>query len=49
MSFTLPRRRVPGWTQFADGVDLVHNNYDQPGLPVLVDASDGVQFLDMNQ
>lgn len=40
---------TPGWTQFADGVDLNHNNYDQPGLPVLVDASDGVQFLDVNQ
>lgn len=40
---------LPGWTQIGDGVDLVHNNYEQPTLPVLVDASDGVQFLDMNQ
>ncbi|HEV2569142.1 PEPxxWA-CTERM sorting domain-containing protein [Sphingomonas sp.] len=39
---------TPGWTQFADGVDLIHNNYTQ-GPAVLVDASDGVQFLDMNQ
>jgi hypothetical protein len=40
---------TPGWTQFGDGVDLIHNDYEQPSLPVLVDASDGVQFLDMNQ
>ncbi len=40
---------TPGWTQFADGVDLINNAYDQPSLPVLVDASDGVNFLDMNQ
>jgi hypothetical protein len=40
---------TPGWTQHDDGVDLIHNNYEQPTLPVLVDASDGVQFLDMNQ
>lgn len=39
---------TPGWTQYADGVDLIHNNYTQ-GPPVLVDASHGVQFLDMNQ
>jgi hypothetical protein len=39
---------TPGWTQTQDGVDLVHNNYVQ-GPAVLVDASDGVQFLDMNQ
>jgi hypothetical protein len=39
---------TPGWTQFGDGVDLIHNNYTQ-GPAVLVDASDGVQFLDMNQ
>lgn len=39
---------TPGWTQFLDGVDLIHNDYTQPP-PVLVDASDGVQFLDMNQ
>jgi hypothetical protein len=39
---------TPGWTQFGDGVDLIHNNYTQ-GPTVLVDASDGVQFLDMNQ
>jgi hypothetical protein len=38
---------LPGWTQYADGVDLVHNNYLQ-GPAVLVDAQDGVQFLDMN-
>lgn len=40
---------TPGWTQFGDGVDLLHN----PGPPnppmVLVSASDGLQFLDMNQ
>lgn len=41
---------TPGWTQFADGVDLIHNNYTQsPGFDVLIDASDGVNFLDMNQ
>jgi hypothetical protein len=39
---------TPGWTQLLDGVDLIHNNYTQ-GPAVLVDASDGVQFLDMNQ
>jgi hypothetical protein len=39
---------TPGWTQFGDGVDLIHNTYTQ-GPAVLVDASDGVQFLDMNQ
>ena len=39
---------TPGWTQFLDGVDLIHNNYTQ-GPAVLVHASDGVQFLDMNQ
>lgn len=39
---------LPGWTQTGDGVDLVHNNYLQ-GPAVLVDAEDGVQFLDMNQ
>lgn len=40
---------LPDWTQIGDGVDLIHNDYTQPTLPVLVDASDGVQFLDMNQ
>jgi len=40
---------TPGWTQFLDGVDLYHNDYEQPSLPVLVNASNGVQFLDMNQ
>ncbi len=40
---------TPGWTHILDGVDLIHNSYTQPGLPVLVDASDGMQFLDMNQ
>ena len=39
---------TPGWTQILDGVDLIHNNYVQ-GPTVLVDASDGVNFLDMNQ
>jgi hypothetical protein len=39
---------LPGWTQYYDGVDLVHNNYTQ-GPAVLIDAEDGVQFLDMNQ
>ena len=39
---------TPGWTHVLDGVDLIHNDYTQPP-PVLVDASDGVQFLDMNQ
>ena len=41
---------TPGWTQFADGVDLVNNNYAQPPpVEVLVSAFDGVNFLDMNQ
>jgi len=39
---------TPGWQQILDGVDLIHNDNTQ-GPPVLVDASDGVQFLDMNQ
>lgn len=39
---------TPGWTQFGDGVDLIHNSYTQAPT-VLLDASDGVQFLDMNQ
>lgn len=39
---------TPGWVQFLDGVDLIHNDYTQ-GPAVLVDASNGVQFLDMNQ
>ncbi len=39
---------TPGWTQFGDGVDLIHNTYTQAPA-VLVGASDGVQFLDMNQ
>jgi len=39
---------TPGWTQFLDGVDLIHNSYTQ-GPAVLVSASDGVQYLDMNQ
>lgn len=39
---------TPGWTQFLDGVDLIHNSYTQAPA-VLVDASNGVQFLDMNQ
>lgn len=39
---------TPGWKQILDGVDLVHNNFTQ-GPPVLLDASAGVQFLDMNQ
>lgn len=39
---------TPGWTQTGDGVDLIHDNYTQtPG--VLVNPSDGAQFLDMNQ
>ena len=44
---------TPGWTQFGDGVDLINNNYsDAGGNPypnVLNYASDGVNFLDMNQ
>lgn len=39
---------TPEWTQILDGVDLIHNNYVQ-GPTVLVDASDGVNFIDMNQ
>lgn len=39
---------LPGWTQYADGVDVIHNNYVQ-SPSVLTDAQDGVQFLDMNQ
>ena len=37
------------WVQIGDGVDIIHNDYTQPTLPVLVDASDGSQFLDLNQ
>lgn len=41
---------TPGWTQFLDGVDLINNNYaSNPGPMVLVNASAGVNFLDMNQ
>jgi hypothetical protein len=41
---------TPGWTQFGDGVDLVHDTYVQaPGFDVLVNPSNGVNFLDMNQ
>lgn len=36
---------TPGWTQFGDGVDLIHNLFSSTLLP----ASDGSQFLDMNQ
>jgi hypothetical protein len=39
---------TPGWKQILDGVDLVHNNYSQASR-VLVNAFEGVQFLDMNQ
>ena len=39
---------TPGWKQLLDGVDVVHNSYTQ-GPRVLVDASEGVQFLDLNQ
>lgn len=35
------------WTQFNNGVDLVHNLYTQ--LPtILLSAQDGIQFVDMN-
>lgn len=37
---------TPGWTQYLDGVHLVHNNYTQANnLAVLVSDSDAVQFL----
>jgi len=39
---------TPGWTQILDGVDLIHNTYSQTPT-VLLEAHDGVQFLDMNQ
>jgi hypothetical protein len=43
---------TPGWTQILDGVDLIQNNYSQgtdPQFAVLVQASDGVNWVDMNQ
>jgi hypothetical protein len=40
---------TPGWTQILDGVDLINNNYMQGNAAVLVHASDGVNYLDMNQ
>lgn len=41
---------TPGWTQLGDGVDLINNNYTQPtGFDVLVSASNGINYLDMNQ
>ena len=40
---------TPGWTQILDGVDLINNNYQQGSVAVLVHASDGVNYLDMNQ
>jgi hypothetical protein len=39
---------LPGWTQVLDGVDLIHTNYAQ-GPAVLLDPTDGSNFLDMNQ
>lgn len=41
---------TPGWTQFGDGVSLIHNNYlGGANPPILVLASTGTQYLDMNQ
>ena len=37
-----------GWTQFADGVDLIHDTYTQAPA-VLVSSHTGSQFLDLNQ
>jgi hypothetical protein len=36
-----------GWTQFADGVDLLHDTYTQ-GPSVLVQPHSGTQFMDVN-
>jgi hypothetical protein len=40
---------TPGWTQILDGVDLIGNPYDALTNNLGVTASEGVQFLDMNQ
>lgn len=41
---------TPSWTQFGDGVSLIHNNYlGGVNPPVLLVASDGVQYLNMAQ
>jgi hypothetical protein len=42
---------TPGWTQILDGVDPIQNNYqnDFAAGVVLVRASDGVNYGDMNQ
>ena len=41
---------TPNWTQFGNGVTLIHNNYlGGANPPILVLASQGVQYLDMNQ
>lgn len=39
---------LPGWTQYGDGVDVVHDNYTQAPT-VLANPQDGLQFIDMNQ
>jgi hypothetical protein len=36
-----------GWTQFGDGVDLIHDTYTQ-GPSVLVQPYQGDQFIDLN-
>jgi hypothetical protein len=41
---------APGWTVTGNGVTVIHNNYlGGANPPILVTASDGVQYLDMNQ
>jgi hypothetical protein len=40
---------APGWSVALNGVTVIHNNYRLGNPSVLVAASNGVQYLDMNQ
>jgi hypothetical protein len=41
---------TPGWTQTGNGVSLIHNNYlGGVNPPILVTASNGVQYLNLAQ
>ncbi|MCU0647300.1 MAG: PEP-CTERM sorting domain-containing protein [Gemmatimonadaceae bacterium] len=41
---------APGWSVAGNGVTVIHNNYlNGVNPPVLVQASHGVQYLDLNQ
>jgi hypothetical protein len=40
---------APGWSVTGNGVTVIHNNYLNGNPSVLVQASHGVQYLDLNQ